>query len=97
MIFRNESPEESLGYADTILLGVEVFESYIDVVAEYYDQSKLNIRFRQASLIKYPDDGPERVESAKVLKLNEGRRRLILRDDDNIVFFEIEYSHCESI
>jgi hypothetical protein len=97
MMFGIESPEESLSYADTMLLDIKLFESYIDVLAEYYDQSKLNVRFRKASIIKYLDDGPERVETAKVLKLKNGRKRLSLHDDDNIVFFEIEYDECESI
>jgi hypothetical protein len=65
MIFENETPEESLSYTDTMLLGIKLSEFHIDVFAEYYDESKLNVRFLNASIIKYLDDGPERVETAR--------------------------------
>ena len=82
-------------YADTVLIGIGKSDGGIDVQAEGYDQSKLNLRFNRATLITDLDDGPERVEYSQLVGLKNGRRRLILFDDEKTIFFEVEYEDCE--
>lgn len=82
-------------YADTTLLDIGKNGGHIDVQAEGWDESELNLRFNCANLIKDLDDGPERVEYSQLIKLKNGRRRLILFDDEKTIFFEIEYEDCE--
>ena len=82
-------------YADTVLRDIGSVDGGIEVHADSYEDSKLQLLFKAATLIKDMGDGPERVEYSQLIRLENDRRRLILYDDEKTIFFEIEYEDCE--
>jgi len=97
MIFTKLKTEDYLTYADSVIKNILTEGQTVIVKAETYDQFELNLKFNESKVIQSSGDFPERVEVAQKIKLKNGKLRLILFNDDNELFFEIEYSSCNDI
>lgn len=92
-----ENAEDALTYADTVILKVAPTGSSVHVNAEGYNESKIKLKFESAKLIYASQDWPEIVDSSQKVKINNGNNRLILFNDENEIFLEIEHFGCKNI
>lgn len=93
----SEKPEDSLLWADTLIL--KVSQNSSDYLVDFIDwqNNKRQLTFSSARIINSLLDERERVEKGQIIKLKNGRKRIILFNDDNEIILEIEWDQCNAI
>ena len=84
-------------WADTLIL--EVSQNNLDYLVDFIDweNSKCQLTFSNAKIINSLLGEHERVEKGQIIKLKNGRKRIILFNDDNEIIIEIEWDQCNAI
>ena len=98
MFFKQATAAEHLLYADTDICSVTESDGNIRIVAKGYGGENLVIDLLEPRII-YPfqNEHYERVEHGQVIKLGNHRKRLILFNDDNEIFLELEFSKSKIV
>ncbi|MEZ9142805.1 MULTISPECIES: hypothetical protein [unclassified Shewanella] len=90
--------EDILFYADTIISKIVISDCNCVVYYEGWDDKKSTLTFNHSKIIYNTiDPDGERVETGQLIKLKNNRMRIVLFDDENKIFLELEYDQCHSI
>jgi hypothetical protein len=84
-------PADHLTYADTTLNSVTIAGEAVVVHARGYDNRELRIAFSGSQVTANSVEDRTEVAEGKILRLDDGRRRMTLVDEDNVVLLEIEF------
>ncbi len=60
-----------------------------------YSESPISLQFFDAAVLRSVLGSTQRVEDGQAVKLQNGMRRLLLFDDDGLLFLEIKLLRCE--
>lgn len=95
-LFGKTEPEELLLYADTDVDDVAFTDGVAMVMGTDYADAPFALRFLGAKVLCFLEN-PERVEKGQIVKLKNRAKRLILFNDEDELFFEVEFKTCESL